>query len=61
MAGKRSQSGWIHLVDADSIVCEFKLPVSCRFGAINTEKGKSSHAHTGHKRKVIVELEFRFE
>ena len=61
MAGKRGQSGWIHLVDADGFVCEIRLPVACRFRATHTEKGQSSPAHTGHQRKVIVELEFRFE
>ena len=52
------QSGWIHLADADIIDCESKLPVACRFAAIHTEKGKLSPAHTGRKRKVIVEIEY---
>ena len=61
MVGKRGQPGWIYVVYADCIVYEIKLPVACRSAAIYTEKGKSSPAHTGQKRKVIVELEFRFE
>ena len=61
MVGKRGQSGWICLVGANDIVYEIKLPVVRRSAAIHTEKGKSSPAHTGQKRKVVVELEFRFE
>lgn len=55
------QSGWTRLVDADSIVCEITLPVAGRFAAIHTEKGKPSPAHTGRKRKVIIELELSIE
>ena len=51
----QGQSGWIHLVDADGIAGENKLIVACRFVAFHTEKGKLSPAHTGHKRKVIIE------
>ena len=56
----QGQSGWIHLVGADGIVCYNELPVARRFVAIHTEKGKLSLAHTGHGRKVIIELNFGF-
>ena len=49
------------MVGANDIVYEIELPVARRSAAIHAEKGKSSPAHTGQKRKVIVELEFRFE
>ena len=61
MAGKRGQSGWMHLVDADGFVCEIILPAACGSEATHTKKGKSSPVHQGHKRRVILELEFRFE
>ena len=48
----QGQSGWIHLVGADGIVC-YNV-------AIHTEKGKLSLAHTGHGRKAIIELNFGF-
>ena len=60
MDGRRGQSGWIHLVDADGIVCDSKLPAVCGIVAIYTEKVNSSPAHTGHKRRVIIDLELRF-